>query len=134
MRIQRHVRVIYSTDQCGYRDTFGLYILQINADTETRSGYIFYRSMRIQRHVRVIYSTDQCGYRDTFGLYITRCIGLGVTLTLALTLTPRDLGVNSGGFFQDRFHAIRVVIPWRVIFACGHSWLRDLRVWSFLAA
>ena len=62
--------------------------LQINADTETRSGYIFYRSMRIRRHVRVIYSTDQCGYRDTFGiiystdqcgyrdtfgLYITRC-------------------------------------------------------------
>ena len=69
MRIQRHVRVIYSTDQCGYRDTFGLYTLQINADTETRSGYILYRSMRIQRHVRVIYSTDQCGYRDTFGLY-----------------------------------------------------------------
>ena len=31
-------------------DTFGLYVLQINADTETRSGYI--------------YSTDQCGYRD----------------------------------------------------------------------
>ena len=31
---------LYSTNQCGYRDTFGLYILQINADTETRSGYI----------------------------------------------------------------------------------------------
>ena len=43
------VRIIYSTDQCGYRDTFGLYI------------YIY------------IYSTDRWGYRDTFGLYITRC-------------------------------------------------------------
>ena len=64
MRIQRHVRVIYYTDQCGYRDTFGLYttrcsllrhtkelVLQINADTETRSGYILYTN-------RISSSTD----------------------------------------------------------------------------
>ena len=47
------VRIIYSTDQCGYRDTFGLYIyiyiLQIDGDTETRSGYI--------SHVVVYYVT-----------------------------------------------------------------------------
>ena len=78
MRIQRHVRVIYSTDQCGYRDTFGLYTLQINADTETRSGYIphvvvYYVTpnelVNPSGLTRVIHSTDQCGYRDTFGLY-----------------------------------------------------------------
>ena len=69
MRIQRQVRVIYSTNQCRYRDTFGLYTLQINADTETHSGYIPYKSMQIQRHIRIIYPTNQCRYRDTFGLY-----------------------------------------------------------------